>query len=276
MLPLNVALVSEVPDVEIPELNRIGAAIQKQITRDFGPIWNIQANLSTFARLEDVPVDYWIATLCYSVPEGSGGHTDTDGRPAAFIEWTDNWSLTASHEILEMLADPWGKRLIAGPSVKPDQGRVEYLVEACDPCQSSECAYTVNGEIVSDFYTPNFFDPVSAEGVRYSFSGKITAPRQVLRGGYLSWRDEDRHWWQSQWFKGEEANFVQFGTIVPDSNFRAQIDSITKKAKPTSGKMRRGLQVANSTACEAAKIRAERFRERSSPPPKRRHNNRRT
>jgi hypothetical protein len=136
-VPLNVALVSEVPDVEISELNRIGAAIQKQITRDFGPIWNIQANLSAFARLEDVPVDYWIATLCYGIPEGSGGHSDADGRPAAFIEWTDNWSLTASHEILEMLADPWGKRLIAGPSVKPDQGRVEYLVEVCDPCQSS-------------------------------------------------------------------------------------------------------------------------------------------
>ena len=90
MLPLNVALVSEVPDVEISELNRIGAAIQKQITRDFGPIWNIQANLSAFARLEDVPVDYWIATLCYGIPEGSGGHSDADGPPAAFIDWTDN------------------------------------------------------------------------------------------------------------------------------------------------------------------------------------------
>jgi hypothetical protein len=260
MLSLNVALVSEVPDVEISELNRIGAAIQKQITRDFGPIWNIQANLSAFARLEDVPVDYWIATLCYGIPEGSGGHSDADGRPAAFIEWTDNWSLTASHEILEMLADPWGKRLIAGPSVKPDQGRVEYLVEVCDPCQSSECAYTVNGEIVSDFYTPNFFDPVSAEGVRYSFSGKITAPRGVLRGGYLSWRDENRHWWQSQWFKGQEPNFIQFGTIVPNSNFRAQIDSVTKEAKPTRGRMRPRLRIANLTAGEAAKIRAERAR----------------
>jgi hypothetical protein len=240
MLPLNVALVSEVPDVEISELNRIGAAIQKQITRDFGPIWNIQANLSAFVRLEDIPVDYWIATLCYGIPEGSGGHSDADGRPAAFIEWTDNWSLTASHEILEMLADPWGKRLIAGPSVKPDQGRVEYLVEVCDPCQSSGCAYTVNGEIVSDFYTPNFFDPVSAE--------------------------EDRHWWQSQWFKGQEPNFVQFGTIVPDSNFRAQVDSLTKNAKPTRGRMRGRLRIANSNAAEAAKIRAQRFRRYTEKP----------
>src|SRR5436190_6789385 len=260
MLPLNVALVSEVPDVEISELNRVAAAIQKQITRDFGPIWNVQASLSAFARLEDIPVDYWIATVCYGTPEGSG-HRDADGRPAAFIEWTENWSLTASHEILEMLADPWGKRLIAGPSVKPDQGRVEYLVEICDPCQSSECAYTVNGEIVSDFYTPDFFNPISAEGVRYSFSGKISAPRQVLRGGYLSWCDEHRRWWQSQWYEGTEPSFVDSGTILSEFNFRAQIDSLTKNAKRTRGRMFGDrLRFANATAREAAKIRAERFR----------------
>ena len=39
----------------------------------------------------------------------------------------DVWSLTASHECLEMLADPFGNRLIAGDSPKPDQGRVQIL-----------------------------------------------------------------------------------------------------------------------------------------------------
>jgi hypothetical protein len=160
-----------------------------------------------------------------------------------------------------MLADPWGKRLIAGPSIKPDQGRVEYLVEVCDPCQSSECAYTVNGEIVSDFYTPNYFDPVSAEGVRYSFFGKISAPRQVLRGGYLSWRDENRRWWQSQWYTGPKPSFVDCGTILPESNFRAQIDSLNKNAKPARSRtFGDRLRLANATAGEAAKIRAARFR----------------
>ena len=40
---------------------------------------------------------------------------------------------------------------------------------------------------MSDFYTPRFFDPLVAPGVRYSFTGALTEPRQVLRGGYLSW-----------------------------------------------------------------------------------------
>ena len=47
----------------------------------------------------------------------------------------------------------------------------------------------MNGVLVSDFYTPHYFDPMKAPGVRYSFTGKITGPRVVLRGGYLSWKE---------------------------------------------------------------------------------------
>lgn len=48
---------------------------------------------------------------------------------------------------------------------------------------------TVNGVLVSDFYTPHFFDPVKNASVRYSFTGAIDKPRQVLRGGYISWHN---------------------------------------------------------------------------------------
>src|SRR5439155_4899973 len=77
MLPMNLALVSEVPDVEMSELTRIAAALQKQITRDFAPIWSVSADIAAFSSLADVPVDYWIVTLCFSVPVGSGGHRDS-------------------------------------------------------------------------------------------------------------------------------------------------------------------------------------------------------
>jgi hypothetical protein len=39
---------------------------------------------------------------------------------------------------------------------------------------------------VSDFITPRFYDPVVTPGTRYSFTGAITAPRQILPGGYIS------------------------------------------------------------------------------------------
>jgi len=43
MLPLNVALVSEVPDVEISELNRVAAAIQKTDNTRLWPYLNVQS-----------------------------------------------------------------------------------------------------------------------------------------------------------------------------------------------------------------------------------------
>ena len=40
--------------------------------------------------------------------------------------------------------------------------RVHYLVEVCDPCEDGKCAYYINGVLVSDFYTPDYFDPRQA------------------------------------------------------------------------------------------------------------------
>jgi hypothetical protein len=77
--------------------------------------------------------------------------------------------------------------------------RVEYLIEVCDPCQASCLAYSVNSVMVSDFYTPQYFDPVKSNGVRYSYSGQVRGPREVLDGGYLSWFDpQTRHLFQLQ------------------------------------------------------------------------------
>jgi hypothetical protein len=227
MLNPNLALTSEVTDVTARELNRVAAALQKQILRDFRPAWGVEAAISAFTDVSDVPVDYWIVMVCYDVPEGLGNHIDANGRPAAFVEWSDDWSFQASHEVLEMLADPWGKRLIAGESIKPGQGRVEYLLEVCDPCQAPSNGYTVNGERVSDFFMPSYFDPLRADGVRYSFSGNITAPRQILPGGYLSWFDEPTgEWWQCDRY-GRRPAFRNLGTFPPAANFRACVDAVS-------------------------------------------------
>jgi hypothetical protein len=138
--------------------------------------------------------------------------------------------LTASHEALEMLVDPFGNHTVAGDSPKADQGRVNFLVEVCDPCEAANFAYSANGILVSDFYTPNYFDPVGAPGVRYSFTGAITEPRQMLFGGYLSWLDPpSNHWWQEIWFDGDQPSFRDLGVIDQKTtgNVRAVIDRLT-------------------------------------------------
>ena len=194
-----VALVTQTNKIAFSDLTVVAAAIQKQVTRDVSPAWNIQASVNAFATLDDVPLGYWHVVIDDTIPFDAGGiHlNDDNGQPYALVTYSDDWSLTTSHEVIEMLVDPSGNRTVAANSPKPDQGRVLVLVETCDPSEAAKYGYTVNGVLVSDFYTPRFFDPVQSSGVRYSYSGAITKPLQVLDGGYMSWWDpQSKHVFQ--------------------------------------------------------------------------------
>src|SRR5438270_10054624 len=127
---VHVALVSETQRISSGQLARVSAALQRQVTRDFGPIWGIRATVDAFGSLDDVPLGYW-----------------------------------------------------------PVQGRVRYLIEVCDPCEAPQYAYRINGVLVSDFYTPSFFDSRESSGGRYDFTRAIQSPKTILRGGYISWLD---------------------------------------------------------------------------------------
>jgi hypothetical protein len=228
------ALVSESKLVGIGDVMRVAAALQKQASRDLAPIWNISATVDAFEKLEDVPIGYWpmIVKDDIGFSGAAGIHLDNDRQPFALITSAsdlDSWSLTASHESLEMLVDPFGDRLIAGDSPKEGQGRVSFLVEVSDPSEAAEFAYTCNGILVSDFYTPKFFDPVASPSVRYSFTGAIKEPRDVLSGGYLSWVDSTTgHWWQEIWFGGVESQFRDIGPLdATAGSLRSQIDRVT-------------------------------------------------
>lgn len=261
------ALVSEADTISIDEVARVSAALQKQAVRDLGPVWNVRATVDPFARLEDVPLGYWPMIIRDDIGfDAAGIHLDQDGQPFALISSGTDWSLTASHECLEMLADPFGDRLVAGDSPKPDQGRVEFLVEVCDPSEAAEFGYTVNGFLMSDFYTPAFFDPVVASGVRYSFTGEISEPRQVLKGGYLSWHDPvTDEWWQETWFSGAQSTFRSLGRLSrQNGSFRAQIDRITTResAEPmkVSAKAVRGAGLTAAVAIKSTESKAKSWR----------------
>jgi hypothetical protein len=214
----HVALVSESNRAKMNDLLRVSAALQKQATRDLEPIWEISSTVDAFAKLEDVPDGYWPMIIQDNIGFNAAGiHMDRDGQPFALIsaaDSVDEWSLTASHELCEMLVDPSGDKQMTGDSPIPEQGRVSFLVEVCDPSEAADFAYSVNGVLMSDFYTPHYFDPMKAPGVRYSFTGAITAPRQVLRGGYLSWKDSaSGDWFQETWFDGGAPSFRNIGPI---------------------------------------------------------------
>jgi hypothetical protein len=229
MLVYHLALVSQVASVTLPDLTRVSAALQKQLLRDAAPIWDLQATVDPFATLEDVPVGYWsIIVTDGGLGSAAGIHADRMGQPYALVEVSDSWSLAASHEAIEMVVDPFGRRMIAGPSPMGTQGRVSFLVEVCDPCEAAQFGYTVNDVLVSDFYSPQFFDPTPSGQARYSFTGAITAPRQVLNGGYLSWLDpESGSWYQRTMFDNNPADRL-LGEIRDDGrSFREQVNRLT-------------------------------------------------
>jgi hypothetical protein len=265
----HLALVSESQVVSLADVMRVAAALQKQARRDIAPAWEVSATVDAFARLEDVPADYWPMIIQDDIgyAHAAGIHRDDQGQPFALItahDDIDGWSLTASHETAEMLVDPFGDRVIAGDSLKPGQGRVNYLVEVADPSEAARFGYSVNGVLVSDFYTPRYFDPFKAAGVRCSFTGAITEPRQVLEGGYLSWHDPvGDHWWQQVWFDAQPA-FVDLGVLTGHGSLRTKVDQATE------GRMRAGtrgrasallagmpVQADNSGPARAGRLRAQ-------------------
>jgi hypothetical protein len=273
----HLALVTETPLIRQSELAEVSAAIQKQITRDFGPIWGVQATIDAFENLDDIPVGYWPVVVVEEVP-GSGTHLDRGGQPYALVEAGPTWSLAASHEVLETLTDPFAGRLVAGPSPDPNQGRVEFLIEVCDPCQDVTQAYACNDVLVSDFCTPQYFEPVSAAAVRYSFSGAVRAPREVLRGGCLSWRlPATRDWFQLDWFH-DRPEIKNLGRLRAGGTLRGEIYAAAPRAqnlsklderheKVEAARMRRraGSEVRRSTARELRAL-IEEQRSLSKPP----------
>src|SRR5204863_5404233 len=70
---LHIAVVSLTTEVSLAQLAPVSAAIQKQISRDFGPLWNVEATIDAFEKLEDVPLGYWHVLLQDELPSGAAG-----------------------------------------------------------------------------------------------------------------------------------------------------------------------------------------------------------
>lgn len=230
----HIALVSLTKQISLSELSLTAAALQKQVTIDLGPIWNIQATVSPFFDIQAPPDDYWLMTIVdedkIDDADDEGYHWSKDTHsPFAIIKYDEFWQLTCSHELCEMLVDPYGLQTTAGDAIGDNEGRVNYLVEVCDPCQHHEFSYKIDGIPVSDFYTPNYFDSFQNNNVRYSCTGSITRPREILKNGYLTWQDFITNRWLQANFFGDDLQVNDVTDAMPvNGPLRSQIDRISK------------------------------------------------
>lgn len=171
-------------------------ALHKQVWRDFVPAYTTKraANIVFIPPKGIVPADAWqLVVLDNSDQQGALGYHDVTaaglplGKVFAKDDLLDGCSLsvTISHELLEMLGDP----NIQGIYQMQDASGeiVQYAYEDCDAVEDDSLGYKINGILLSDFVYPRWFsDPTQAKpGEQYDFMGKVTAPLQLLAGGYI-------------------------------------------------------------------------------------------
>lgn len=138
---------------------------------------------------ENVPTLSWQLVFADTSDEaGALGYHDftPDGRPISYVFAADDQkygyspTVTATHEIAEMIADPWISQVFQISDTD------FWAQEICDPCEADEFGYEINGVLCSDFVTPRYFIPDSGGGYTFDHTRHITQPLQLLSGGYMS------------------------------------------------------------------------------------------
>jgi hypothetical protein len=170
-----------------------------QITRDFAPVWGINAQLYLAPAGQKTPTPgYWtIGFFDNSDQAGALGYHDltAEGFPLGkvFVATTlsagELVSVTASHECLEMLADP-DINLVAEFDDAQGNPAKFYAYEVCDACEDDSFGYDIavgKGTVhVSDFVTPEYFEQFHSQGsTLFDMLGHINEPFQILSGGYM-------------------------------------------------------------------------------------------
>jgi hypothetical protein len=169
-------------------------ALQTQVHQHFAPAWGIDADL-TFVKKgsKPAPRTWWLSILDNSDQAGALGYHDVtnEGLPLGKVfaktdqQYGSKWTVTASHELLEMLADPEiNLTVFVQPSAT--QG-VLYAYEVCDACEADNLGYDINGVTVSDFVFPSWFETSHPAGsVQFDYGKHLKKPvPALLPGGYI-------------------------------------------------------------------------------------------
>ncbi|MGH7259010.1 MAG: hypothetical protein ACREIM_11565 [Nitrospiraceae bacterium] len=129
------------------------------------------------------------------VPGALGYHDPNNrGIPYGFVftelsaELGENWTVTLSHEALELLADPEANLLVQGPHPADPNLVVFHWYEMCDAVQAE--TYRVLGVEVSNFVLPLYFTGGDELGGRNDYLGRVHGGKTLTSfainpGGYV-------------------------------------------------------------------------------------------
>ncbi len=200
-----ISIVNFTDSLQDEEVQRVIRAINRQIAQDFEPYWSMGATLRLegHGNTEDrqAPQELRGDAIIYlwdkaaDVPNAIGYHDrNNKGLPYGFV-FTDiakkvgePWSVTLSHEALELIGDAEVNVLAAGPNPNDPRQAVYFWYEMCDAVQAE--SYEIDGVAVSNFVLPLYFTVDSEDGSRNDFlgsrhNGKLLESFGVNPGGYV-------------------------------------------------------------------------------------------
>jgi hypothetical protein len=154
-LPI-IAIINASTCLSDAQVKAVLPALQKQVSDDFQAYWELDCTLSFLSHDELLTNGWWqIAVLDNPDQAGALGYHEltSQGAPLGKIfakldlDSGSSWTATLSHELLEMLADPWINWCAFGSDNKL------YALEVCDAVEADNLGYFIDGVLVSDFVT---------------------------------------------------------------------------------------------------------------------------
>src|SRR5438874_5014256 len=166
------------------ELDALIGAMQVYVDKFVAPVWGTPAKL---IKTTGFHKGAWAVVFLDDAdrPDALAYHDLTpDGLPQSkvFVKTTlengDLVSVSASHELVEMLVDPAINLMTTGPDPK-----TIYAYESADPVEA--LSFDVDGIQMSDFIYPAYFENFHKPGsVQFDHLNKVKKPFQILSGGY--------------------------------------------------------------------------------------------
>ena len=180
------------------EIAPIVASAQKAVDDAFEPAWGATARLRQIPTGEAAPSGaWWIGFFDNSDVANALGYHDVTSEDLplgkAFVATVQHYhaslSVDFTHELFEMLADPYCLL-----DVQVDSRGTRFAHEVCDAVEADEYGFDVDGVLISDFVTPEWFAP-SFDGP-YDYMDHTTQPFQLLPGGYIGVWTPGKGWSQ--------------------------------------------------------------------------------
>lgn len=192
--PIQISVINASTVLHDEEVQPVIAALQKQVTNDFLPPWGVNAELRFVPTgKQPDPGTWWLTLLDDSDQAGALGYHDltSEGQPIGKVfagtdlKFGSSWSVTASHELLEMLGDPNINLTVLVQGDDQTAGTL-YAYEVCDACEDDKLGYEIDKVLVSDFVYPSWFESFrEPNSTQFDKQKKISKPLQLLGGGYI-------------------------------------------------------------------------------------------